>query len=171
MMRRLAALLLLAGCQARAPAVVSIAPVDAAAPNHVAPRPVVNQSGDLEWRILDKKFVEDPNGGAPKEMWVKIELRLGGQRLASFEFGEPDCSTETIPEEKVVARLDCYYAGGGDYVDVIERAPGSFEVVSYGQSESYADEPEPPKTDMRVVARFRSDVPITQQLVEPSAAK
>ena len=81
---------LLVACHALQAAVVSLAPVDASAPPHeVAPSPEP-KSDDLEWRIVAKKFVEDPNGGLPKEMWVKVELRFGGERIASFDFQDPD---------------------------------------------------------------------------------
>lgn len=161
-------LLLALACHTPQTAVVSLAPVDASAPQHeVAPAPAP-KSADLEWRIIAKKFVEDPNGGVPKEMWVKVELWFGGERIASFNFGEPDCNEGHVePNEEVAARLECYYAGGGDYVDVIERTPNNFEVVSYDQEESYADEPNQPKSDVKVVAKFRARRPLATRLVEP----
>ncbi|HSQ65929.1 MAG TPA: hypothetical protein VLM85_22060 [Polyangiaceae bacterium] len=168
MMRSGALVVLLVACHAPQAAVVSLAPVDASAPPHeVAPAPEP-KSDDLEWRIVAKKFVEDPNGGLPKEMWVKVELRFAGERIASFDFQDPDCNEgPPDPNEKLVARLECYYAGGGDYVDVFERVPNDFEVVSYQQSESYEDEPNPPKDGVKVVAQFRARGPITTRLVDP----
>ncbi len=172
MRRALPVAVLLAGCRATEPtSVVSLPTIDAAPQREVVARPAPATAGDLEWRIVDKRLVEDPNGGLPKEMWVKVELWVGGQRLAAFNFQEPDCTSgvdEQDAKQKIVARLECYYAGGGDYVEVIERAPNDFEVVSYAQDESYEDEPNPPKEGMKVVARFRANAPLTTRLIEPN---
>jgi hypothetical protein len=113
------------------------------------------EPGAIRWRVLDHAFVEDDAGHAPHEMWVKIQLEVEGHVVGPFTLDEPGCtlgSESTDPN--VVSALSCYYAGGGDYVE-IQAKGGEYVVLTYYQGEgSEVDDPAPPKTNMKTLGTF-----------------
>jgi hypothetical protein len=115
----------------------------------------------LVWRVMQHTFVEDDAGGAPIEMKVVLELEAQGVVVAGpFELSEPGCTLGGISTDPAVASaLSCYYAGGGDYVEVREKSPGAYVVVRYYRGEGYSDEPDPPKSDESVLGSFRAARP------------
>lgn len=148
--------LVLAGCQpAAAPArhelpVVSarssLKPVERAHPKVLATT--------LVWRVLSHEL-DLNDAGAPMSMRVVVQLEVGDQVVGPFELTEPGCTLGSDGDDRtVVSGLTCYYAGEGDYVEVHEASPGNYVVTTYGQSESYPDEPSPPKVDTRELGRF-----------------
>ncbi len=115
----------------------------------------------IVWRILDHAFVEDDAGGAPHEMWVKLQVEIAGQVVGPFTLEEPGCTLGSqSPDPRVVSSLSCYWAGVGDYVEIHEKTPGEYVVTTYRQTEPYPDEPLPPKTNMRTRGTFHTTPPM-----------
>ena len=121
-----------------------LAPGPPPSPIDAAPRAAV------VFRVLDHAFIEDDAGGAPKAMWIKLQVEVDGEIVGPFRIDEPSCTLASPPADShVLSRLSCYYAGGGDYVEVRQKRPREYLVIQYYQGESYIDEPArpaPPKT-------------------------
>ena len=129
-----------------------------------APHPE-EPSTSLVWRVLDHVFVEE--AGVPLTMRVVIQLEVGHAVLGPFELQEPGCTLGASSNDAtVIAGLTCYYAGGGDYIEVRETSPGQYAVTTYAQSESFADEPEPAKVGQRSLGKFyAARPPLDQHIV------
>ncbi len=108
----------------------------------------------IVWRVLDHKYVED-DAGRPLEMWVNVQLEVAGKLFGPWRFGAPSCALERQAGKHTVSKLSCYYAGGGDYVEIRGEKPGEYVVVTYAQDEGWADEPAP-KTNTKIVARIQT---------------
>src|SRR5262249_14277182 len=102
-----------------APVVAVDGPTSALAPAppasaSVAPPPPAPAPPRLRFQIADQVFRQDEK--ARKEVyWVKLDVFLDAQRLASLTLKEPGCRAAFSPEEleakrgKVLGGLVCYY--------------------------------------------------------------
>ncbi len=118
----------------------------------------------LVWRVLDHAFVE--KDGVPTVMRIVLRLEVGNATVGPFELGEPGCTLGGYGDDpSVVAGLTCYYAGGGDYVEVHETSPGSYVVTTYAQAESYPDEPSQKEAKRKLGTFIAARPPLEQVIV------
>ena len=122
----------------------------------IASAPAAREAGPppphLIWRVMRQHYVEE--AGVPREMWIDVQLEVAGKVLGPWRFDAPSCWLGGLSKNAhSVAQLTCYYAGGGEYIDVREKKPGHYVVIKYAQDEGYADEPSKPE-GMTTVGTF-----------------
>jgi len=131
----------------------------AAAPASAAPIVVVaGPPPDIVWRVLGHKYVEN-DASYPIEMWVKVQLEVAGRTFGPWKFAAPACTIGAAFDKNGIAQLTCYYAGGGDYVEVLEKKNGEYAVIRFAQDEGNADEPAP-KRNVTTIATLKPATPL-----------
>jgi len=108
----------------------------------------------IVWRVLDHRDVQD-DAGHPLEMWIRVQLEVAGKTFGPWTFGSSTCALEPPESKRIVSFLSCYSAGRGDYVEIREKKPGEYAVVTYARDEGWRDEPAP-KENVKTVGTIQA---------------
>lgn len=134
--------------------VIASAPV---VPHDAGPTP------HMIWRVLGRHYFED-EAGVPRDIWIEVQLEVAGKVFGPWKFVAPACTLGASEDKRSVAQLSCYYAGGGDYIDVRRKKPGQYAVVRYAQDEGYADEPSKPE-NVTTIGTFETNDALDDAIV------
>ena len=129
--------------------------------------PLVRDAGpppDIVWRVLGHKYVEN-DASYPIEMWVDVRLEVAGKTFGPWRFGAPACTIGAVFDKNGIAQLTCYYAGGGEYVEILEKKAGEYTIIRFAQGEGYADEPTPKKEGLKTIASITTKSPLVSDAI------